>query len=149
MLASLQATPLLTLVPVMQSWCLRTFFFPFESIPSSHFSTRKLSLLQTQQLVALYHMVPNSDCPSANQPNAGRKWQLVLLSQTIESSEPQFSLQHESFYMNVKVLKNPYSICLSLKPFSVCSRLCELHVRSFLTLPALSISGNVEYLIPS
>ena len=82
-------------------------------------------------------------------PNAGRKWQLVLLSQTIESSEPQFSLQHESFYMNVKVLKNPYSICLSLKPFSVCSRLYELHVRSFLTLPALSISGNVEYLIPS
>jgi hypothetical protein len=122
-----------------------TLTVPF--LPGGVLST--VQELQTQQLVALYHMVPNSDCPSANQPNAGRKWQLVLLSQTIESSEPQFSLQHESFYMNVKVLKNPYSICLSLKPFSVCSRLCELHVRSFLTLPALSISGNVEYLIPS
>ena len=122
-----------------------TLTVPF--LPGGVLST--VQELQKQQLVALYHMVPNSDCPSANQPNAGRKWQLVLLSQTIESSEPQFSLQHESFYMNVKVLKNPYSICLSLKPFSVCSRLCELHVRSFLTLPALSISGNVEYLIPS
>lgn len=78
-----------------------------------------------------------------------RKWQLLLLRETMEGSEPQFSLQCESFYLNFKVLSHLrilISFKDSLKSFSTCT---ELHVRSILIFPALSNSGNVEYLIPS
>lgn len=101
-------------------------------------------------------MVPNSDGPSANQPNSGRKWPLLPSQTTQHSASALSEMTHTGQISRSFPTEVPHFIFLSLKSFSkvqvrvkesVSPSCVELPLGYFLIFPVLPNSENRENLI--